>query len=78
MFFLSQIYLGLGNPLGMEAPILHVAACTASSLLGLFIKLFPRVMNWRHLSCWVLVGVTAGLASAFQAPLAGITYAIEE
>ena len=76
--FLSSVYLGLGMPLGMEAPILHLAACCASGLLALGVFLFPRHMHWDHLSTWILVGVTCGLAAAFQAPLAGITYAIEE
>ncbi|CAD7972508.1 unnamed protein product [Amoebophrya sp. A25] len=76
--FLSGIYIGMGNPLGMEAPILHICAVCASASLGLFMQYFGHFMRWEDLATWVLVGITSGLAAAFEAPLAGITYAVEE
>jgi len=74
----SSIYLGTGNPLGIEAPTLHVCSAMASTMLTLAAKLSPEDFRLEHLPTWVLVGMTAGLASAFSAPLAGMLYAIEE
>eukprot|EP00397_Hematodinium_sp_SG-2012_P003053 GEMP01003061.1.p1 GENE.GEMP01003061.1~~GEMP01003061.1.p1 ORF type:complete len:1146 (+),score=144.05 GEMP01003061.1:291-3728(+) len=74
----SSIYLGMGNPLGIEAPTLHVTAAVASSFLRVGSKFLPEDFRLEHLPTWVLVGMTAGLASAFVAPLAGMLYAVEE
>lgn len=75
---LSSIYLGMGNPLGTEAPTLHVTASVASTFLRVGSKLVPEDFRLEHLPTWVLVGMTAGLAAAFVAPLAGMLYAVEE
>ena len=75
---LSSIYLGMGNPLGIEAPILHVTAATASTFVSNGSRLFPDYCQLEHLPTWVFVGVTGGLSAAFSAPMAGITYALEE
>ncbi|CAD7924042.1 unnamed protein product [Amoebophrya sp. A120] len=74
----SSLYLGMGNPLGMEAPILHVCACVTSSVVGFAAVNFPKFATYEHLPTWVLVGIASGLSTAFDAPLAGITYAVEE
>jgi len=75
---LSSTYLAFGNPLGIEAPTLHVAAAIASFMLRVASKILPEDFRLEHLPTWVLVGMTTGLASAFKSPLAGMMYAIEE
>lgn len=75
---LTSIYIAFGNPLGIEAAILHVSAAIASSLLRIAAQVLPEDFRSDHLPTWVLVGMTTGLSAAFGAPLAGMIYAIEE
>eukprot|EP00397_Hematodinium_sp_SG-2012_P002303 GEMP01002309.1.p1 GENE.GEMP01002309.1~~GEMP01002309.1.p1 ORF type:complete len:1290 (+),score=190.06 GEMP01002309.1:70-3939(+) len=74
----TSVYVAFGNPLGIEAPTLHVSASLASSLLHGAAKVLPEDFRLEHLPTWVLVGMTTGMAAGFGAPLVGMMYAIEE
>ncbi len=64
--------LGTGFALGKEGPTVQVGACTAY-MLGRF-KLFPSY----NIKQMVASGAGAGLAAAFNAPLSGVLFVIEE
>jgi H+/Cl- antiporter ClcA len=67
--------LGLfsGATLGREGPSVHVAACCL--YLSRRFASFPRPIVERGL---ILAGGAAGIAAAFNAPIAGIVFAFEE
>lgn len=67
--------LGLfsGLTIGREGPSVHVGAC-ALHLCGRLVR-FPRHLAERGL---ILAGGAAGIAAAFNAPVAGILFAFEE
>jgi H+/Cl- antiporter ClcA len=74
---ISALLIGLwvGASTGREGPTVHVAACVFFIILTLFrrwtgLKFDPRSA--------VIAGGAAGLAAAFNTPLAGVTFAIEE
>jgi CIC family chloride channel protein len=68
----SCISLGVGLPLGKEGPTVHIgAACGA--ILAKLVGESPR--RTRQL---IAAGAGAGLAAAFNAPLAGVMFVIEE
>jgi H+/Cl- antiporter ClcA len=70
-----MIFLGLlsGASIGREGPTIHIAA-SISFALTRFAR-FPHYDVGRGL---ILAGGAAGLAGAFNTPLAGIVFAIEE
>jgi len=70
-----MIFLGLlsGASIGREGPTIHIAA-SISFALTRFAR-FPHYDIGRGL---ILAGGAAGLAGAFNTPLAGIVFAIEE
>lgn len=65
--------VGCGFSMGREGPSVQVAA----SVMHAFRHLLPKgyVIHPRHL---VLAGGAAGIAAAFNTPLAGVVFAIEE
>ncbi|CAM6001771.1 unnamed protein product [Sphagnum balticum] len=68
----SCVSLGIGLPLGKEGPTVHIgAACGA--ILAKLAGESPR--RSRQL---IAAGAGAGLAAAFNAPLAGVMFVIEE
>lgn len=71
----AMIVLGLmcGASIGREGPTVHIAASLSYSLVRL--AHFPVHIQERGL---ILAGAAAGLAAAFNTPLAGIIFAIEE
>lgn len=83
---LSLMYCGMGNPLDIEAPILHVSSAVASVVQSALTiaqnsssyfddgALFPDV----DLPFYIVMAWAAGLSSAFNAPMAGVVYAMEE
>jgi CIC family chloride channel protein len=71
-FFISAVQIGSGASLGREGPTVHICAGAANTL-GRLTSLPPR--NMRRLTP---VGVAAGIAAAFNAPIAAVTFTIEE
>jgi H+/Cl- antiporter ClcA len=63
-----------GGAIGREGPTLQIS----SSLFHFFGKKVRRFMPATNEQMWVVAGAAAGLASAFNTPLGGIVYAIEE
>jgi H+/Cl- antiporter ClcA len=70
----SLLCLGGGGAIGREGPTLQVSAMVFHSVGKLMRKLYPDSSE----QTWVIAGAAAGLASAFNTPLGGIVYAIEE
>lgn len=69
------IGLAAGASTGREGPTVHIAACLFFGItLGLH-RFFKLPFNMRSA---VVAGGAAGLAAAFNTPLAGVTFAIEE
>lgn len=64
--------LGCGLPLGREGPTVQIGA----SLAGMFVSLLKSGERLkRH---FIAAGAGAGLAAAFNAPLAGVIFVVEE
>ena len=70
---LTSLSLLGGASVGREGPTVHVGA----SLMYLFGRWFG-FKDPRELSHFLLAGGAAGIAAAFNTPLAGIVFAIEE
>ncbi|WP_017460432.1 chloride channel protein [Dyella ginsengisoli] len=70
---LTLIALGVGASIGREGPTVHVGA-------GLFYTLGRRFgfTDPKAASRFILAGGAAGIAAAFNTPLAGVVFAIEE
>lgn len=66
------VALGIGLPLGREGPTVQVGAAAAAVLDRLGMRSFK---NRRQL---IAAGAGAGLAAAFNAPLAGLIFVLEE
>lgn len=71
-FLLGAAQIGSGASLGREGPTVQICAGVAS-LLGRLAKVSPKSL--RRL---LPVGAAAGIAAAFNAPLAAVTFTIEE
>ena len=71
-FFISAIQIGSGASLGREGPTVHICA-TLSSWLG---RVFA--LSQKNLQKLLPVGTAAGIAAAFNAPIAAVTFTIEE
>jgi CIC family chloride channel protein len=71
-FAIAVLQIGSGASLGREGPTVHICAGIATALGRLF-ALSPR--NTRRL---LPVGASAGIAAAFNAPIAAVTFTIEE
>jgi len=63
-----------GGALGREGPIIQVSACIFVIIANKIKRFIPNF----DLRSWITAGSSAGLAAAFNAPLAGIMFAIEE
>ncbi|MEZ4846988.1 MAG: chloride channel protein, partial [Bdellovibrionota bacterium] len=63
-----------GGAVGREGPTLQISA----SIFYLFGQRFQRYSKIISLDLWILAGSAAGLAAAFNTPLGGIIYGIEE
>ncbi len=71
-FILGALYVGLGNSLGREGPTVHLSAAISS-----------RIGRWafrdpNRVQSMLPVGVAAGIAAAFNAPLSALTFVFEE
>jgi CIC family chloride channel protein len=71
-FAVSTLQIGSGASLGREGPTVQICAGVAS-WLGRMVGVSPK--NHRRL---LPVGVAAGIAAAFNAPIAAVTFTIEE
>jgi chloride channel protein, CIC family len=71
-FWVSSLQIGSGACLGREGPTAQICA-GATSLLARLTLLPPK--NLRRLTP---VGVAAGIAAAFNAPISAVTFTIEE
>lgn len=64
-----------GASTGREGPTVHVAACLFLGVIILVSRFTKLKLDFRSA---VIAGGAAGLAAAFNTPLAGVTFAIEE
>ncbi len=71
-FVLCAVQIGAGASLGLEGPTVQICA-GVSSMLARVARLSPR--NRRRVTS---VGMAAGIAAAFNAPIAAITFTLEE
>jgi len=71
-FLLCVMQLGSGASLGVEGPTVHICSGVSSMLARAF-RLSPE--NRRQMTS---VGMAAGIAAAFNAPIAAVTFTLEE
>jgi CIC family chloride channel protein len=71
-FVLCAVQIGSGASLGLEGPTVQICAGVSSMLAGAA-RLSPQ-----HRKRMTSVGMAAGIAAAFNAPIAAITFTIEE
>ncbi len=69
------IGLAAGASMGREGPTVHVGVCIFTVILLIFRRITGIEFDMRSA---VVAGGAAGLAAAFNTPLAGVTFAIEE
>lgn len=67
----SAITVGFGGSVGLEAPIVTSGSAIGSSL-GRYLGL-----SYREITMLLACGAAAGIAGAFNSPIAGIVFAIE-
>lgn len=71
--FITTVFaLASGVPLGVEAPTIAITAGVGSSLAQRFFK------NPRHVRELVYIGCSAGIAAAFNTPIAAVIFTFEE
>jgi CIC family chloride channel protein len=70
--FLSSFNIGTGASLGREGPTVQLCAAIASLLGRMF------AISRRRLQSLLPVGAAAGLAAAFNTPIAAVTFVLEE
>ncbi len=71
-FIVGTISVGTGNSLGREGPTVHICAAIASSVGRAF------GLAKRRVQAMIPIGMGAGIAAAFNTPLAAITFVFEE
>ena len=72
---LSSVFCVLGSgALGREGPMVHIGACLFYVVGKKFGRIWPVI---EHRS-WIMAGAAAGIAAAFNAPLAGVVFVLEE
>ncbi|MFQ5473591.1 MAG: chloride channel protein, partial [Dehalococcoidia bacterium] len=67
----SALTIGSGGSAGTEGPIIQIGAALGSSI-GQYLHIQPRQMG-----IVVACGVSAGIAAIFNAPIAGVLFALE-
>ncbi|MGD9630218.1 MAG: chloride channel protein [Pyrinomonadaceae bacterium] len=71
-FLIGALQIGSGSSLGREGPTVHICAGMASALGK------TAALSQKNLRRLLPVGVAAGIAAAFNAPIAAVTFTIEE
>ena len=71
-FIVGSLQIGSGASLGREGPTVHICAAVAN-LFARYVPLSPQ--SRRRL---LPVGAAAGIAAAFNAPMAAVTFTLEE
>lgn len=67
----SALTVGLGGSAGLEAPIVATGSAIGSNFAGF------RRLSLKDRYCLIAAGAAAGIASVFNAPIAGVMFAIE-
>ncbi len=67
----SGITIGFGGSCGLEAPIATTGAAIGSNYARTY------QLNYKHRTLLLSCGAAAGIAAAFNAPIAGVLFAIE-
>ena len=67
----SSITVGLGGSVGLEAPIVATGAAVGSNLSRI------SDLNYQERTLLIACGAAAGIAAVFNAPIAGVIFAIE-
>ncbi|WP_310633894.1 chloride channel protein [Paraburkholderia sp.] len=76
--FVSFLAILGGFTIGREGPTIHVGAALMFSLRGFYPQRFRAISHGVLERRLALAGAAAGLSAAFNAPLAGVVFAIEE
>ncbi|MBI3129565.1 MAG: chloride channel protein [Candidatus Tectomicrobia bacterium] len=71
-FFIGALNIGSGSSLGREGPTVQICGGLASSIGRLF------SLRRERIQALVPVGAAAGLAAAFNTPIAAVTFTLEE
>lgn len=71
-FLVGVLQIGTGSSLGREGPTVHICAGVASTLGR------SAALSRESLKRLLPVGAAAGIAAAFNAPIAAITFTLEE
>jgi CIC family chloride channel protein len=67
----SSITVGLGGSVGLEAPIVATGSAVGSNVARI------NELNYRERTLLIACGAAAGIAAVFNAPIAGLIFAIE-
>jgi CIC family chloride channel protein len=67
----SSITVGLGGSVGLEAPIVATGSAVGSNISRI------SDLNYRERTLLIACGAAAGIAAVFNAPIAGVIFAIE-
>lgn len=67
----SALTIGFGGSAGLEAPVVYSGSAIGSNIARFF------GLNYREVTLLLACGAAAGIAGAFNSPVAGIVFAIE-
>jgi CIC family chloride channel protein len=67
----SAITVGVGGSVGLESPIVATGSAIGSNVARI------NVLSYRDRSLMIACGAAAGIAAVFNAPIAGVIFAIE-
>src|SRR4029078_3202549 len=67
----SSITVGLGGSVGLEAPIVATGAAIGSNMSRI------SDLNYQERTLLIACGAAAGIAAVFNAPVAGVVFAVE-